>query len=92
MMTSIKEIAMSELNFDNMTRDELAHYMVAHRDTPEAVEAIRALIRQMAKNAESRGIDFYRGRSLSEGESQSQTASRENIQSQPINSSVSPEL
>ena len=64
---------MSELNFDNMTRDELAHYMVAHRDTPEAVAAIRALIRQMAKNAESRGIDFYR--------SQSQTASRDNIQS-----------
>ena len=84
MMTSIKEIAMSELNFDNMTRDELAHYMVAHRDTPEAIEAIRALIRQMAKNAESRGIDFYR--------SQSQTASRNNIQSQSINSSVSQEL
>ena len=84
MMTSIKEIAMSELNFDSMTRDELAHYMVAHRDTPEAIEAIRALIRQMAKNAESRGIDFYR--------SQSQTASRDNIQSQSINSSVSQEL
>ena len=75
---------MSELNFDNMTRDELAHYMVAHRDTPEAIEAIRALIRQMAKNAESRGIDFYR--------SQSQTASRDNIQSQPIDSSASQEL
>ena len=75
---------MSELNFDSMTRDELAHYMVAHRDTPEAIEAIRALIRQMAKNAESRGIDFYR--------SQSQTASRDNIQSQSINSSVSQEL
>jgi hypothetical protein len=45
---------MNELNFDNMTRDELAHYMVAHRDTPEAVEARRDLIRQMAKRAESR--------------------------------------
>ena len=75
---------MSELNFDNMTRDELAHYVVAHRDTPEAVEAIRALIHQMAKNAKSRGIDFYR--------SQSQTANRDNIQSQSINSSVSQEL
>lgn len=68
---------MNELNFDNMTRDELAHYMVAHRDTPEAVEAIRALIRQMAKNAESRGIDFYR--------SQSQTANSVSIPSQSIN-------
>lgn len=51
---------MNKLNFDNMSRDELAHYMVAHRDTPEAVEARRALIRQMAKRAESRGVDFYR--------------------------------
>ncbi len=76
MMTSIKEIAMNELNFDNMTRDELAHYMVAHRDTPEAVEARRALIRQMAKRAESRGIDLYRS----------------NTQSQSINSARSPEL
>jgi hypothetical protein len=75
MMTSIKKIAMNELNFDNMTRDELAHYMVAHRDTPEAVEARRALIRQMAKRAESRGIDLYRS----------------NTQSQPINSARSPE-
>ena len=56
---------MNELNFDNMTRDELAHYMVDHRDTPEAVEATRALIRQMAKRAESRGIDFYRSQSQS---------------------------
>jgi hypothetical protein len=51
---------MNELNFDNMTRDESAHYMVAHRDTSEAVEATRALILQMAKRAESRGIDLYR--------------------------------
>ncbi len=51
---------MNELNFDSMTRDELAHYMVAHRNTPEAVEARRALIRQMAKKAEDNGIDFYK--------------------------------
>ena len=36
-----------------------------HRDTSEAVEATRALIRQMAKRAESRGIDFYRSQSQS---------------------------
>ncbi len=57
---------MNELNFDNMTRDELAHYMVAHRNTPEAVEARRALIHQMAKSAESRGIDFYKSDSRSQ--------------------------
>lgn len=59
------EIITNKLNFDNMTRDELAHYMVAHRNTPEAVEARRALIRQMAKSAESRGIDFYKSDSRS---------------------------
>lgn len=83
---------MNELNFDNMTRDDLAHYLVAYRDTPETVEATRALMRQMAKRAESRGIDLYRWRSLSLGELQSPTASRANIQSQSINSSLSPEL
>ena len=66
MMASKKEITMNELNFDNMTRDELAHYMVAHRNTPEALEARRALIRQMAKRAESRGIDFYRSNNRSQ--------------------------
>ena len=51
---------MDKPNFDGMSRDELAHYMVAHRDTPEGVEARQAFIEQMAKRAESRGIDFYR--------------------------------
>jgi hypothetical protein len=65
---------MSELNFDNMTRDELAHYMVAHRNTPEALEAQRSLIRQMAKKAKSRGIDFYRL------DARSQSIETENLQ------------
>ena len=51
---------MSKLNFENMNRDELARYMVAHRDTPEGIEARRAYIRQMAEKAKSQGIDFYR--------------------------------
>jgi hypothetical protein len=51
---------MSTPNFAAMSRDELAHYMVAHRDTPEGIEARQAFISQMAKRAESRGIDFYR--------------------------------
>ncbi|MGF1478046.1 MAG: hypothetical protein ACFB4I_00940 [Cyanophyceae cyanobacterium] len=28
---------MNKLNFEDMSRDELAHYMVAHRDTPDGV-------------------------------------------------------
>jgi hypothetical protein len=51
---------MNKPNFDDMSRDELAHYMVAHRNTPEGTEARQAFIDQMAKRAESRGIDFYR--------------------------------
>ncbi|HLO50642.1 MAG TPA: hypothetical protein VK211_19650 [Kamptonema sp.] len=49
---------MSKLNFENMNRDELARYMVAHRDTPDGIEARRAYIRQMAQKAKSRGIDI----------------------------------
>jgi hypothetical protein len=51
---------MSKPNFAAMSRDELAHYMVANRDTPEGIEARQAFISQMAKRAESRGIEFYR--------------------------------
>jgi hypothetical protein len=50
----------SKPNFEQMTRDELAHYMVAHRDTPEGIEATQVFISQMAKRFESRGIEFYR--------------------------------
>ena len=69
---------MNQPNFDNMRRDELAHYMVAHRDTPAGMEARQAFIRQMAIRAESRGIDFYRV--------QSQTESQGNVQIPAIES------
>jgi hypothetical protein len=62
---------MSTPNFAVMSRDELAHYMVAHRDTPEGIEARQAFIRQMAKSAESRGIDFYRPASANQSNPQS---------------------
>lgn len=50
---------MNEINFDNMSRDELAHYIVAHRDTPDAREAQRVYIRRMAEKAKKKGIDLY---------------------------------
>lgn len=70
---------MDKPNFDSMSRDELAKYMVAHRNTPEGIEARQAFIHQMAKRAESRGIDFYR--------SKAQTTSTDNLQKLPIESS-----
>ncbi len=56
----LEETTVNKLNFDTMSRDELAHYMVAHRDTPEEIEARRVYIRRMAEKAKSRGIDFER--------------------------------
>ncbi|WP_206813574.1 hypothetical protein [Chroococcus sp. FPU101] len=50
---------MNEINFETMSRDELAHYIVAHRDTSGAKEAQRVFIRRMAEKAQKHGIDFY---------------------------------
>ncbi len=50
----------NKLNFDNMSRDQLAHYMITHRDTPDGIEARRVYIRRMAEKAKSRGIEFHR--------------------------------
>ena len=50
----------NKLNFDKMSRDELAHYMITHRDTPEGIEARRVYIRRMAEKAKSCGVEFHR--------------------------------
>ena len=50
----------NNLNLHNMTRDELAHYIVAHRNTPQGIEARRIFIRRMAEKAKSHGIKFDR--------------------------------
>ena len=50
---------MSKLNFDSMNRDELAHFIVDHRDTLEGKEALRTYISRMAKKAKNVGIPLY---------------------------------
>jgi hypothetical protein len=50
----------NKLNFDTMSRDELAHYMVAHRDSPDGIEARRVYIRRLAEKAQTCGVEFYR--------------------------------
>ena len=65
---------MNKPNFDSMSRDELAHYMVTHRNTPEGIEARQVFIHQMAKRAESRGIDFYRPQSQMTSPNQAATS------------------
>ncbi|PSF35197.1 hypothetical protein C7H19_17605 [Aphanothece hegewaldii CCALA 016] len=51
---------MSESNFELMSRDELAHYIVAHRDTSDGMEARRVFIRRMAQKAKKQGIELQR--------------------------------
>jgi uncharacterized protein with von Willebrand factor type A (vWA) domain len=60
---------MNESNFDTMNRDELARFIVAHRDTKEGIEARRIYINRMAEKAKSRGIELrrYENSSLSSG-------------------------
>ena len=65
---------MNKPNFDSMSRYELAHYMVAHRNTPEGIEARQAFINRMAKREESRGIDFYRSQSQMTSPNQAATS------------------
>jgi len=51
---------MSEADLEQMGRQELAHYMVAHRDTPEGEEARRVYIRRLLAKAKAQGIDLSR--------------------------------
>jgi hypothetical protein len=48
----------SNLDFNAMSRDELAHLMVAHRDSVHGIEARRAFIRRMKENAKKYGIEI----------------------------------
>lgn len=59
---------MNELNLESMNREELARFIVAHRDTIEGVEARRIYIRRLAEKAKSCGIDFYQSERLINGE------------------------
>lgn len=45
-------------NFDNMTRDELAHFMVAYRDTETDIDARRVYIHKLKEKAKNSGIDL----------------------------------
>lgn len=50
---------MDKVNFDTMSREELAHYIVAHRDTSEAIEARRVFIHRMAEKVKIHGIELH---------------------------------
>jgi hypothetical protein len=49
----------TKVDFESMNRNELAHYIVAHRDSQEGIAARRAYIRQMAEKAKKHGIELH---------------------------------
>jgi hypothetical protein len=51
---------MDNVDLESLSREDLARYMVAHRETPEGREAQRIYIRRMAEKAIANGINFYR--------------------------------
>ena len=50
---------MNTTNLDHLNREELARFIVAHRETPEGIEARRIHIRRLAKKVENCGTKFY---------------------------------
>ena len=51
---------MTNINLDNLTREELARFIVANRETREGIEARRIYIGRLAQKVESAGLDFYK--------------------------------
>ena len=51
---------MTNMNLDSLSREDLARFIVTHRDTTEGIEARRIYIRRLAQKVESRGIEFYK--------------------------------
>jgi len=51
---------MDNVNLDNLSREELARFIVANRETETGIEARRIYIRRLAEKAESCGFDFYK--------------------------------
>lgn len=48
----------NNVNLQNMTRDELAQYIVTHRNTHLGIEVRRFFIRRIAEKAKNHGIEL----------------------------------
>ena len=49
---------MNTTNLDNLNREELARFIVAHRETPEGIEARRLYINRLAQKVNNSGVNF----------------------------------
>ena len=55
---------MNTKNLDSLTREELARFIVAHRETPEGIEARRLYISRLAQKVNNAGVNFKQPQSL----------------------------
>ena len=55
---------MNTKSLDNLTREELARFIVAHRETPEGIEARRLYISRLAQKVNNAGVNFKQPQSL----------------------------
>lgn len=51
---------MDKMNLDSLSREELARFIIANRESAEGREARRIYIRRLAQKAASCGIEFYK--------------------------------
>lgn len=51
---------MNTKNLDNLNREELARFIVTHRETPEGIEARRLYINRLAQKVNNSGVNFER--------------------------------
>ena len=49
---------MNSTNLDSLNREELARFIVAHRETPEGIEASRLYINRLAQKVNNAGVNF----------------------------------
>jgi hypothetical protein len=55
---------MNAKNLDSLSREELARFIVAHRETPEGIEARRLYISRLAQKVNNAGVNFKNPQSL----------------------------
>jgi len=55
---------MNTKKLDSLSREELARFIVAHRETPEGIEARRLYISRLAQKVNNAGFNFKRPQSL----------------------------
>jgi hypothetical protein len=51
---------MNKMNLNSLSREELARFIIDHRETEAGIEARRIYIRRLAEKAKTCGVEFYK--------------------------------